>query len=124
MEKITYCRFCNEEHIVSETMDAHDNVVGLFCNREKAMITAHTTNWNGIDVYPAIEGYANRHVDKVALKRIKPDKVNGLARKMAYLFLQTEFAKEHDINYYFAQHHMLDVIRRMKARQAHVKAGE
>lgn len=122
MERIVYCRFCNEEHPVSETLDGADNVVGLFCNRKKAMITAFTTFWNGEDILPAIERFAERTVDKVALSRIKRDKVDSLAKKISYQFRQSSYATERDISYYFAQHHVLDVIRSMRQRLAHTKA--
>ncbi|MFC4103617.1 hypothetical protein [Paenibacillus xanthanilyticus] len=122
MEKIVYCRFCNEEHPVSETRDSADSVVGLFCNRQKAMITAFTTYWNGEDILPAIERFADRTVDKVALTRIRRDKIDGLAKKISYQFRQSNYAEERKISYYFAQHHVLDVIRAMRERLAHTKA--
>ncbi|WP_276913155.1 hypothetical protein [Aneurinibacillus aneurinilyticus] len=122
MEKVMYCRFCNTDHIASETMDTKGNVVGLFCNREKALIVATTTKWNDEDIYDVIERYVYANVDSVALKRIKPEKVSGLSRKIAYLFLQTKYAKERNLNYFFAQYHILDAIRRMKSRLANAKA--
>lgn len=123
MEKVTYCRFCNERHIASETRDPDGNVVGLFCNREKAMITAFTSLWNGEDVLPAIERYADYAVDIEALRHIKPEKVIGLSRKIAYQFMQGNYAKQRNLSYAFVQHHTLDVIRSTKQRQFYSKAS-
>ncbi|WP_232696163.1 hypothetical protein [Brevibacillus daliensis] len=122
MEKIVNCHHCGERHIVSETMDGHGNVVGLFCNRKQAMIVANTTNWNGEDTYDTMERFAIANVDTQALRRIKPDKVNGLVRKISYLYLQTTYAKERKINYFFATYHMRSIILRMKAKAARQKA--
>ncbi|MNW51046.1 hypothetical protein D3C74_285180 [compost metagenome] len=119
MERKTYCRYCNEDHIVSETLDPEGNAVGLFCNREKALITAFTTIWAGEDVLPAISRFVDATVDRVALARIKPDKTNGLARKIAYQFTQTSYSREHRINYAFAVHHVLAEIRRLRERGFH-----
>lgn len=118
-EKVTYCRFCNEDHIVSETMDLDNNAVGLFCNRKKAMLTAFSHKWNGEDVYERLEHFLDRQVDKIALLNIEPNKINGLSRKMAYLFLQTPYAKKHRINYHFVQYHANDIIRRMRSKITH-----
>jgi hypothetical protein len=115
MEKTVFCHFCNEDHIVSETKDSRGNIVGLFCNREKALITSDTTKWNGEDIYEELRKFARRNVDHGAVSRIKPEKVAGLARKMAYMFLQTPYAKERFINYYFAQYHMTTVITRLRS---------
>lgn len=119
MERKTYCRFCNEEHIVSETLDPNGTAVGLFCNREKAMITAFTTLWAGEDVLPAINRFVGATVDRVALARIKPERMSGLARKIAYQFLQTQYAKDRKINYAFTTHHVLAEIRRIRERGFH-----
>lgn len=123
MEKTVYCHFCGEEHIVSETKDNNGNVVGLFCNREKALIKSDTTRWNGEDIYEELRNFAKENVDIGAVSRIKPDKVAGLSRKMAYMFLQTYYAKEHKINYYFAQYHMATVIVRLRSKVNAKKVG-
>ncbi|WP_029100206.1 hypothetical protein [Brevibacillus thermoruber] len=122
MEKIAHCFHCGERHIVSETMDGQGNVVGLFCNRKQAMVVVKTTRWNGEDVYDRLERFAAANVDTQALRRIKPEKVEGLTRKIAYLFLQTEYAKERKINYFFVVYHMRSIIRRMKAKAARQRA--
>ncbi|AWB45292.1 hypothetical protein DCC85_14360 [Paenibacillus sp. CAA11] len=119
MERRTYCRFCNEEHVVSETRDTLGNIVGLFCNREKAMVTSHTTAWNEEDIMPAIERFVDATVDRVALARIKTDKMSGLARKIGFQFIQTSYARERKINYAFAVHHILAEIRRMREHGFH-----
>jgi hypothetical protein len=124
MERVVYCRHCEKEHVVSETMDSKGNVVGLFCNTKQAMLDVTTTKWNGEDIYPELRKYLERHLDKVALKRIKLEKIVGLSRKMAYLFMQTPYAKEHRLNYYFVQHHALDLIRRLRCRPEYYMAGE
>lgn len=122
MEKTAYCHFCNEEHIVSETKDAQGNIVGLFCNREKALIVSDTTKWNGEDIYGELRQFARHNVDIGAVARIKPEKVAGLARKIAYQFLQKPFAKERKINYYFAAYHMTTVITRLRS-EVNAKVG-
>lgn len=123
MEKERHCWHCDEKHIVSETKDGQGNVVGLFCNRNKAMIVAKTTRWNGEDIYPQLERFLERNVDTIALVRICGEKINGLSRKMTYLFLQTEYAKERGINYYWAQYHALSIVRRMRATAANRVGG-
>jgi hypothetical protein len=115
MEKKMYCHYCNEEHIVSETRDNKGVVVGLFCNREKALIISDTTKWNGESVYEEIRKFARKYVDLEAITRLKPEKVAGLGRKMAYQFLQTDYAKQRKINYYFATYHMTMVITRLRS---------
>lgn len=123
MEKKAYCPFCIEEHIVSETKDPFGNIVGLFCNREKALVQSDTTRWNDENIYGELRAFARKNVDFVALNRIKPNKIAGLARKMAYLFLQTDYAKERKINYYFAQYHMATVIVRLRSELRVKKVG-
>lgn len=125
MEKMVYCRHCNEEHIASETMDTNGEVVGLFCNRQQSMIVSNSTIWNDEDVGIAIERFANANVDSGALSRIKPEKVIGLSRKITYLFCQTSYAKERKINYFFAQHHMFIAINKIKNKVTRnmLKAG-
>ncbi|PRT06960.1 hypothetical protein C6356_00615 [Bacillus wiedmannii] len=123
MEKRSYCHYCNEEHIVSETKDSNGNVVGLFCNREKALIKATTTKWNGVDIYGDLREFARRNVDLVAVNRINPEKVEGLSRKMAYLFLQTPEAKESSLNYYFAVYHMTRVIVNLRSELRAKRVG-
>lgn len=120
MEKTVYCHFCNEGHIVSETKDYRGNIVGLFCNREKALIKSDTQRWNGEDIYSELRTFARKNVDIGAIARLKPDKVAGLSRKMAYMFLQAPYAKERRINYYFAQYHMTTVISRLRS-EVHAK---
>lgn len=114
MEPIIYCPHCGEEHVASETRDNEGIVVGLFCNRRKALISAAATTWGGEDVYPRLQSFLRRNVDMRALDRIESDKVVGLSRKMAYLFIQTTYAKDRRINYYWIQYHALKAIRRMK----------
>lgn len=116
MEKVSYCRFCNEKHIVSETRDSEGSVVGMFCNREKALITAHTSHWNGEDILPAIERFVNFHVDFEVLPRVKGEGLNGLSKKLAYQILQSNYAKKQKWNYYFVLHHALDTLRAIKQR--------
>lgn len=123
MEKIVSCHHCGERHIVSETMDGHGNVVGLFCNRKQAMIVVKTSHWNGEDTYDAMERFAAGNVDTMALRRIKPEKVDGLARKIAYLYLQTAYAKERKVNYFFAAYQLRSIILRMKAAAARQAMG-
>lgn len=123
MERTTYCRHCNEKHIVSETMDSAGSVVGMFCNRKQRMVTVHSTKWNDDDVHEPLQRYLAAQVDVEALSRIKSEKLDGLARKMSYLFLQTPYAKERRLNYFWTQAIALDIIRRMKERQFHVKRG-
>ncbi|WP_178023076.1 hypothetical protein [uncultured Paenibacillus sp.] len=118
MERKTFCHYCNEEHIVSETLDTNRTVVGLFCNREKALITAFSSVWDGEDVLPEISRFVDAYVDRVALARIKTEKMNGLARKLAYQFTQTSYSREHRINYAFAVHHILGEIRSIKEGRA------
>lgn len=123
MERKEYCHYCNEEHIVSETKDGNGNVVGLFCNRKKALIKATTTKWNGEDIYGELRKFARQNVDLAAVSRLKPEKVKGLARKMAYLFLQSPYAKERLINYYFAAYHMTTVISSLRSALRAKKVG-
>lgn len=121
MEKMSYCRFCNEEHIVSETKDTQGNAVGLFCNREKQMITVFWPVWNGEDVYDEIARFVSTLADDVSLARLKPGSMTGLSRKFAYQFLQTYYATSRRINFYFAQHIVLDALRERKQRLYNVR---
>ncbi|WP_314587909.1 hypothetical protein [Paenibacillus terrigena] len=123
MEKVTYCRFCNEKHIVSETRDPAGNVVGMFCNRKKALITAYTSVWNGDDVLPRLEKFTEVNVDRAVLPRMQPDKLEGLSRKFAYYALQSDFARERKLNYAFVQHHILDILRALRQRRFYEKVG-
>ncbi|MGG4142979.1 hypothetical protein ABEW34_07585 [Paenibacillus algorifonticola] len=116
MDKQVYCRFCNEKHIVSETKDNEGNAVGLFCNRRKALIVAFTARWDGEDTFPLIERYVDETVDILALRRITPDKMTALSRKIAYGYVQGR-----KLNYYFVQHHVLSVIRSRKGRAQHMR---
>lgn len=116
MEKRTYCRFCNETHVVSETLDKNNNVIGLFCNREKALITAFTVEWNGEDISGAISRFVDFNVDKPVLRNVQGSKLRSLAKKLAYQFMQTSYARERKINYAFAVHVTLDELFSLRGR--------
>lgn len=108
MNKVMYCRFCNEKHIVSETVDGDGNVVGVFCNREKALITAFTTHWNSEDLQPRVASYTRANTDLRALSKVKGNKLRGLAKRFAFLAMKSDFVTERKLNYAFLVHLILD----------------
>lgn len=110
-----FCLLCDEEHIVSKTLDGEGNVVGTFCNRKKELISSNTSKWNGKDIYEDLRKFARRRIDLEAVANIRPQKVGGLGRKMAYLYLQTPEAKKSYVNYYFAAYHMTAIVTRMRS---------
>lgn len=120
MEKLTYCRFCNEKHIVSETFDKQGTVVGMFCNREKALITAFTVEWNGEDISGPVSRFVDFNTDKAILRNIKGDKLRGLAKKLAYQFMQSTYAKDRKINYAFAVYVTLDELFKLREQVYHM----
>lgn len=122
-EKLLLCPLCNEEHVLSATMDAKGNVVGWFCNRHKAVVISETTRWNGEDIYGELRSFARRNVDLQAVSRLSPEKVESLAKKMAYFFLQTSYNKDRKINYYFAHYHMHKVVTRLRSEVREKKVG-
>lgn len=114
MDKIEFCPYCNEEHVVVATMD-DKKPVGFFCNRKRKLINAVTTKWNGFDVYEPMREFARKNVNLGGVAHVRPEKVEGLARKMAFLFLQLSDIKDRKINYAFAAYHMEMIITRLRS---------
>lgn len=107
-ESIRYCPHCGEEHIVSPSYDTDGNRVGYFCNRVKLFAEAErqdTAIWNGEDISAAIDGFCGSFIDPQALIRLSRDRLPALAKRAAYAFLQTEYAKERRVNFAFAQYY-------------------
>lgn len=113
MEKIEYCTYCNEEHVVSETTDNKGNVVGTFCNSSKRMINSDSAVFDGVNIYDDLRKFARTNTDFKAVANLRPNKVEGLARKMAFLYLQ-EHSDKH-LNYAFVAYHMTAVITRLRS---------
>lgn len=122
-EKVLHCPLCNEEHVLSATKDPDGNVVGWFCNRHKAMVIADTPRWNGVDAFASISKFARRNIDRRAIGRLDDVKAAGLSRKMAYLYIQTEWAQEAKVNYYFAQYHMQEAVEALRKEAAAKKVA-
>ncbi|MGY3188792.1 hypothetical protein [Lysinibacillus sp. TE18511] len=112
MEKIVYCTHCKVEHVVSITKDS-TNDVGLFCNTTRKLVDAYTTKWDGKDVYEPMREFARKNVDLQAISRLKPEKVEGLARKMAFMYSNSD--DRIYASYAFLAYHMHTIITRLRS---------
>lgn len=117
-----YCEHCKEEHVVSPTYDGAGNVVGQFCNRAKLLATAYTTEWNGENIRPHIMAFMRENLDIKAMKRMKPERLIFLAKRLAYRLLQTEWAQKRRLNFAFVTYWMHKEIERQYGKHA-AKAG-
>lgn len=108
-----HCPYCNETHTVTPTYDNVGNIVGYFCHREKLLVEVTNNNavWNGEHIGKEIDEFTYEFIDKEALKRLKPDRLSALAKRVAYAFLQTDFAKERRINFAFVHYYALKSAR-------------
>jgi hypothetical protein len=104
-----YCPHCNEEHIVSPTFDNNGDIVGYFCNRAKLLVdvTNHDGIWDGSPVGFEIGEFTVKYIDVEALRKLNPSRLSALAKRIAYAFLQTDFAKERRINFAFVHYYAL-----------------
>lgn len=93
------CPACRREHSVGETVDSNGNVVGLFCFEQKKVIAITSDYWNGIDMRKELRKFLVGNVNPYSLKKVSADKRDSLARKMAYLFRNTELGQLHRVNY-------------------------
>lgn len=59
--------------------------------------------WNGEDITDEIEAFATGFIDKQALKRLDGRRLTALGKRIAYAYLQTDFAKSRRVNFAFAQ---------------------
>lgn len=119
-----YCAQCDEEHIVSPTVDSTGNVVGYFCNREKLMAVVYTSKWNGVDVVPLVREYIAEKVDFKALLRMKPDRVPALAKRIAYQLMQEPKAKELRLSYAVMQWHFMLEIGQIHSKLTGIKIDD
>jgi hypothetical protein len=116
MENVMYCPYCKTEHVLSETLDNEGNVVGLFCHSERLLVKVLTPNWNSENILPYLKKFLEASVHTRALIRMDTDALRRLSKKMAYLFLRTNYGKKAYINYAFVEYHTHDVLLAMKEK--------
>lgn len=105
-----FCKYCNEEHVVSPTYDNERNLVGYFCNREKLLIESDTPLWNGLPITTELMRFVDERVDMTVLERMDFDRIPFLAKRIAFQLLQTDWAKGLRLNFAFAQYWLNNVI--------------
>jgi hypothetical protein len=116
MEKVVLCPACGDEHIVSQTVDPAGNGVGFFCTTRRVMVEVTSPMWNGVNIAQLTEKFAQRNVKKGTLSRLSDEKLYGLAKKLAYLFLETSEVKDKRVNYYFALYHTHRAVLALKEK--------
>lgn len=116
MRELVECPYCGFEHVPSLTVDPQGTVVGLFCENAKLLLRVNTTYWNGEDITRQLKRFLNASVRLKPLVKMDYDAIIRLSKKMAYLFLQTQYGKERKINYAFVEYHARDIILAMREK--------
>lgn len=116
MRELVECPYCGFEHVPSLTVDPQGAVVGLFCENAKLLLRVNTTYWNGEDITRQLKRFLNASVRLKPLVKMDYDAIIRLSKKMAYLFLQTQYGKERKINYAFVEYHARDIILAMREK--------
>lgn len=105
LEKVMFCPSCGDEHVVSQTVDHNSKGVGFFCTNQRTLVEVTSTMWDGANIAMLAEKFAQRNARKGMTARLSDEKLYGLSKKLAYLFLEHSAVKEKRVNYYFALHY-------------------
>lgn len=111
-----YCPHCKQEHVVSSTYDNNEVLVGYFCNREKLLVEAVDSVWDGENIATDfINGWVYETVDTDALARIQPDRLIALSKRISYRIMRTDWANQRNINYAFVTYWVNEIVKRLYA---------
>ncbi|KXZ17731.1 hypothetical protein AXI58_18500 [Bacillus nakamurai] len=71
--------FCKKKHLL---VDNKGNEVALYCTNKRLVAKSDIALWDGEDLYGNLREYVRRTADISSLSRIRPDKIEGLAKKV------------------------------------------
>lgn len=113
--KSEYCHFCKKKHSLRSITDNKGNEVALYCSNKRLVVKSDIALWDGEDLYGKLREYVRRTADISSLSRIRPDKIEGLAKKFAYTYCKLPYAIEKRLDYAFTQYHIQTIIVRLRS---------